>query len=372
MTITAGKPVTGDQLIGREKEIILIEKYLDMGQSVVLIAPRRFGKTSLLLEMLHRKKEQGNFTIFIDFFSTPDLFSLAAEITTQVLGNKKRTWTVYQLKTQIFELLKQFQFRQTVDQYEFIVGFGQQTPDEWELLVESIRFIEKFCLNHGQTMVSAFDEFGDIEKLDGDRIVKLFRSELQRQQKSVYLFAGSYESVMNKIFIEKSSPFLRFARVIRLGNIADEDFYPYLERSLNEAELAESGKLAREILDFTGGHPYYTQLLAQQAVILRNNVNPVRQQINQLLEETIYVEKDYLERLWETISGNRQQKVIMLALAEAKGTLYSTIDGNKINISRTLRQLSGAGHITMTGNQPGLTDPLLKYWIRKKILKIDE
>lgn len=372
MTITAGKPVTGDQLIGREKEIRLIGKYLDMGQSVVLIAPRRFGKTSLLLEMLHRKKAQGNFTIFVDFFSTPDLFSLAAEITTQVLANKKWLWTVYQLKTQIFELLKQFQFRQTVDQYEFIVGFGQQHPDEWELLAESIRFIEKFSLNHGQIMVGAFDEFGDIEKLDGDRIVKLFRSELQRQQKSVYLFTGSYESVMNKIFNEKSSPFLRFARVIRLGNIADEDFYPYLEMSLNEAELSESSKLAREILDFTGGHPYYTQLLAQQAVLLHCSVTPGRQRINQILEETIYVEKDYLERLWENISGNRQQKVIMLALAEGKGTLYSTLDGNKINISRTLRQLSGAGHITITGHQPRLTDPLLKYWIRKTILKIDE
>ena len=59
-----------------------------MGQSVVLIAPRRFGKTSLLFGDASSKKAQGNFTIFVDFFSTPDLFSLAAEITTQVLANK--------------------------------------------------------------------------------------------------------------------------------------------------------------------------------------------------------------------------------------------------------------------------------------------
>ena len=74
MIITAGKPVTGDQLIGRKKEVRLIGEYLDMGQSVVLIAPRRFGKTSLLLEMLSRKKAAGSFTLFVDFFSTPDLF----------------------------------------------------------------------------------------------------------------------------------------------------------------------------------------------------------------------------------------------------------------------------------------------------------
>jgi AAA+ ATPase superfamily predicted ATPase len=61
--ITAGKPVTGDQLIGRHKEIETINQYLDMGQSVVLIAPRRFGKTSLLLEMLRQRKEKGFITI---------------------------------------------------------------------------------------------------------------------------------------------------------------------------------------------------------------------------------------------------------------------------------------------------------------------
>jgi len=372
MNITAGKPVTGDQLIGREKEIRLIGEYLAMGQSVVLIAPRRFGKTSLLLEMLNRKKAEGDFTIFVDFFSTPDLFSLAAEITTKVLANKKWSWTVHQLKTQIFDLLKNIQFRQAVDQYEFIVGFGQKEPDEWELIAESLRFIEKFTLNQGRAMISGFDEFGDIEKLDGDRIVKLFRSEIQRQQKSVYLFAGSYESVMNKLFSDKSSPFLRFARIIKLGNIAGEDFIPYLETNLKESNIAEPEQLARDIFEFTQGHPYYTQLLAQQAVILSGNLNPKGNRIIHLLEETLYAERDYLEKLWENFSGNRQQKIVMLVLAEEKGSPYSIIDGNKINISRTLKQLSGAGHITITDGHFKLTDPLLRFWIRKTILKIDK
>jgi len=62
--ITAGKPVIGDQLIGRQKEIGLINHYLDTGQSVVLIAPRRYGKTSLLLEILRQRKNDLRFTIY--------------------------------------------------------------------------------------------------------------------------------------------------------------------------------------------------------------------------------------------------------------------------------------------------------------------
>ena len=41
--IIAGKPVTGEHLIGRQEEIAAINRNLDMGQSVVLIAPRRYG-----------------------------------------------------------------------------------------------------------------------------------------------------------------------------------------------------------------------------------------------------------------------------------------------------------------------------------------
>ena len=177
---------------------------------------------------------------------------------------------------------------------------------------------------------------------------------------------------MNKIFTDKSSPFLRFARIIKLGNISAESFIPYLETNLFEANIEESGKLARDIFDFTGGHPYYTQLLAQQSLLFHGNLKPNSRRMFHLLEETLYVEKDYLERLWESISGNRQQKTVMLALAEEKGTLYTTLDNNKINISRTLKKLSNAGHITLNSSQPLLIDPLLRYWIRKNILKIDE
>ena len=54
----AGRPVMGEKLIGREKILENIVRLLISGQSVVLIAPRRFGKTSLLIEALARIKNQ--------------------------------------------------------------------------------------------------------------------------------------------------------------------------------------------------------------------------------------------------------------------------------------------------------------------------
>jgi len=47
-----GKPVYGNQLIGRDKELRLIKELIQAGQSIVIIAPRRMGKTSLLITSL--------------------------------------------------------------------------------------------------------------------------------------------------------------------------------------------------------------------------------------------------------------------------------------------------------------------------------
>ena len=81
----------------------------------------------------------------------------------------------------------------------------------------SVRFIESFALKYNKKICFAFDEFGDIEKLDGTEIVKLFRGIIQNQKQSVYIFSGSYESVMNKIFVTSKSPFYRMVKIVEPG-----------------------------------------------------------------------------------------------------------------------------------------------------------
>ena len=342
-----------------------------MGQSVVLIAPRRYGKTSLLMEMIRQRKEKGDFTASVDFFATPNILSLAAEITTRVLSNKKWSWSVYQLRTHLMELMKNIQFRQAVDQYEFILGFGNQQPNEWELLSESLRLIERFAASNKRKIVCGFDEFGDLEKLDGDRIVKLFRSIIQLQKESAYLFAGSHESVMNRIFSSKSSPFLRFARIIHLGPIDPPLFLPSLIRVFDHYQVKNGEELLGRILAFTGGHPYYTQLFAQQAALLQglNKSNTVS--FDRLLEESLILENDFLEKMWESISGNNQQKAVILAIAEEKAPLYASLDRNRYNVTRTLKQLTGSGLVSASTPTPTLTDPLFRQWLRKRVLKME-
>lgn len=72
-----GVPAKGGDLIGRERELRSISEMLLGGQSVILISPRRYGKTSLSLEILRRLKKEGCYTLYLDIFSILDRYDLA-------------------------------------------------------------------------------------------------------------------------------------------------------------------------------------------------------------------------------------------------------------------------------------------------------
>jgi AAA+ ATPase superfamily predicted ATPase len=365
--IPVGKPVAGKDLIGREQEINLILNLLNQGQSVVLIAPRRFGKTSILLEVLKRLKADGYYTGSIDVFSSATITSLSEAITREVLANKKLDAAFTKLKENVKYLFRNIELKQEVENYEFILSFADHKTDELKLLGDSIDFIDKFAEKNEKRIVVGLDEFGDLQKFNGNNLVKLFRSKIQLQKKSAFIFSGSYESVMNNLFVTPKSPFYRFARIIQVGFIEREVFKKYIKNKLQQFDLNISDDGLDVVLDFTKGHPYYTQLFTQQLVISFLKEKSIdKKEVASVKENLLYIEQSYLEKVWEDISSYRENVPVLLALA-ANRSVYGSIDPKKVNIARSLTRLVHAGILGKSNRSHYFNDPLLQYWIQKKL-----
>jgi AAA+ ATPase superfamily predicted ATPase len=108
----AGRPVMGNKLIGREEVLKEIIHYLNSGQSIVLIAPRRFGKTSVVLEVLNRFKKNDLFTAYVDIFAAPEKRIFAEKITEAVLFNKKLHKAFSDFRKSFSSLMHQMEFKQ--------------------------------------------------------------------------------------------------------------------------------------------------------------------------------------------------------------------------------------------------------------------
>ena len=367
--ISVGKPVKGDLLVGREKDIRILTELLLQGQSVVVIAPRRMGKTSLVIETLNRLKKKGLFTAYIDIFTTPDIEALSKKIVEETLNNNKLGKIFKKISGNITEIFRNIELKQTIENFEFLLKYTTPKPDMWELLTESIDFINAYPKKQNKKMICAFDEFGDIEKLDGNKIVKLIRSKIQVQDNAAYIFTGSYESVMETMFVKPNSPFFRFARVIQLGYIEKKEFRKFITKVVTTNNLAIKEELIDDILNFTKGHPYYTQLVLQQILILNSVDSNAETTMDKILDQLLIIENNYLEKQWEEISQSKELVQTILAILRYKTSLYSYIDTKKINLARALKKLTGLGILFHTGKVYHLSDPLFELWIRKKVLE---
>ena len=370
MKLNVGKPVTGDELVGRDKEISLILKTLKAGQSVALIAPRRFGKTSILLEVLQHLKKDGFYTGNIDIFTIPDISQLSFEVTSQVLKNRKLDEAFYKFRSNLVEILQNIKFRNEIQDAEFILSFGKPDKNEWEQLKNSLDYIDSFSGKHKKEYCFAFDEFGDINKLDGEDIVKLFRSVIQNQKNAVYIFTGSYESVMDRLFVSDKSPFYRMVRIVEPGFLQADVSKAFIEKKFKTLEIPVINDHISKIVIFTKGHPYYIRLFIQEYFFQYKDLQR-EPEILSVLEDMLITEKNYIEKLWDEISSKKELRYVILKMISSGGKPYTKREKNSFNISRAINELKGKGLISSDGNAYIMTDPLLEFYLKRNVLKLD-
>lgn len=366
-----GVPVTGEQLIGRDKELEQLLHLLQTGQSVILIAPRRFGKTSLILTALERLKSEGHYVADVDLFGIIDKRKLAENITASSLENKKIFKFSVKIREGISELFKGIEIKQVIEDFEFILKFVEPHTNTDNLLERALDFPQELAEKDKKNFFFFYDEFGDIGKFDGEELLKLMRSKFQRHQQVCYLFAGSYESIMKQIFAAEKSAFYKFGRIIELKEISSEDFMEYISRKFKEENIHVPTSVIKHLLEKTRCHPYYTQLLCQYIYYLIKGEKTVVDDDDFLIayENAFNSEITYLEKMWEEMSSTLAQLSLLIKIAKGNRKLYSLKNGNdtNINVSRSINSLLRKGIICKKDkNNYMIIDPFFEEYLISK------
>ncbi|MBV9921733.1 MAG: hypothetical protein JOY78_12895, partial [Pseudonocardia sp.] len=75
-----GEVVAGDYFTDREAEARALVDDVQHGLNTVLISPRRFGKTSLLLRVIDQLRRAGTLVAYVDLLRAPSKERLAAQL----------------------------------------------------------------------------------------------------------------------------------------------------------------------------------------------------------------------------------------------------------------------------------------------------
>ena len=85
-----GEVVTGKDFADREIEMAEIIRDLKDGQNIFLISPRRYGKTSLIINALEKLQLEGFYTAYIDLFKVSSFKGLL-ELYTEAISRAAET-----------------------------------------------------------------------------------------------------------------------------------------------------------------------------------------------------------------------------------------------------------------------------------------
>ncbi len=111
------------------------------------------------------------------------------------------------------------------------------------------------------------DELQDVadrlEPREGEAILGLLRSELQRMRIACF-FAGSARESFRSLFVSDSSPFYESARLIEVESIPRDDFARYLQAAFERGKCKAPRELIDVLLTIGGHSPNDVQHLAHE------------------------------------------------------------------------------------------------------------
>jgi AAA+ ATPase superfamily predicted ATPase len=312
----------GEPFFNRHREIKRLKENIENSTHTVLMAPRRYGKSSLAKQVVQKV---GLPHSEIDLFVTSDDLEVGQKII------KAATAIIQQVSSepeQWFNSLREF-FKNTDKkwligvkgfQLELVPNDLKTVPQNVLDVLEALEFILK---KKKKKAVIFIDEFQEIlETKSGKAIEGAIRHFAQESEHVVFIFSGSNRKMLKKVFNDRSRPLYSLCDEIRLDRIDASYYQTYLKKVSQKTfgqELPDN--VIDSILNLSDRHPRYVYLLCTEIWLQCENKLPTVKDVEAAWQE--YIVQKYKDTRVE-LSGRTHTQVKLL---------YAIATGNNAQLS---------------------------------------
>jgi hypothetical protein len=352
---------SADELIDRDGEVDKLLTWAREGTNTRLVAPRRYGKTSLLKRALAEAEQVGGWiTVYLDFFGVLTIADVTGRIDDAYAEHLTGTLAAW------FQGLRRAMKPNLRVGVPGSLGAGVDLSHDISLL-ERLDLPSKVAARSGQRVLVVFDEFQQVLSV-GDNIDAVIRSRIQHHDRVSYVFAGSQVGMLNDLFTDPQRAFYAQARPLDIGPLPAPDVAEYVDAAF-EATGKHVGSALGLLLDVAAGHPQRTMFLAHHIW----EATPEGATADETTFAAAYdlamtEEKDAFSAVWNGFSLNERRVVARVAdNSEKLYTRSSTLAIPRSSVSDTARVLVHNAvivpdDVALSGYR--LVDPLLAAWIR--------
>ncbi len=260
-----GGPATGAQFTDRERELRKITGLMLNGQNLVLIAPRRFGKTSLLLRAAEAVREQGGRTGRESLMRCSDPQEVAESLLKAVLQGPMHGFEghLHDISRRLAGVRVQPEF--SIDPSSGLprvrLTAGAAAID-WKAVCQEVVRLLNHVAAEGHPTSLILDEFQKVKEIQDD-LPDIFKDMTDELRGVSLVFAGSKRHLMRDMVYDRDHGALYdVGAVHELEVIPRPEFVDYLCRRADDGRKSLVPALAERMYDVARGVPHDVQLVA--------------------------------------------------------------------------------------------------------------
>lgn len=340
------------------------------GNNLVIISPRRMGKTGLI-QFCYDKPEirDAYYTFFIDILHTSSLkeftYILGREIFRTLLPLGRRM--VGRFVSALRSISGKFGFDPLTGTPTFNLELGDIERPEYTL-----DEIFRYLADADRPCIVAIDEFQQISKYPEKNIEAQLRTHIQKLSNCHFIFAGSERHMMQEMFLSSARPFYHSADILELKAIPRDIYVPFAMRLFADRGRSVDAADAGRVYDLFQGHTYYLQKTFNEAFAdtpegQQCTVEIIRTAIDNIVESNDTIFREILSTMPE------RQKQLLYAIAregEASGVTsaafirrHSLLSAS--SVQSALGRLREKDIVTVSGRTYTINDRLFAMWINR-------
>ena len=337
--------VSGADYMPRKEAKTLLE-YQQAGRNVLVLGPRRTGKSSLIVNTFSGVDFQ---LLYVDFWGVKTEGKATEKIVRALSGFDKKAPSLTGLNVGA-------------------VGLSWTRSAEMNGVEDALRRIP--VLHKKKPVVVFFDEFQCLMDLkNSNQFLGAVRSEIQAQSNISYVFAGSNHQTLTEMFYAQRNPFFKSAAQIELGVLEKDVFSKWLNEKFSQTNRTVLEKLWTPIFSLAQAIPgdvqdvcYHLWNDTQEGSVLGE------EQLEWTVRKVIHERAAGYSSIWGMLTDNQQRIALGVALYSGEHYLSSEfirLSGatSSASIKRGLDSLAAKGVVWSCEGCWVFSDPFFALWV---------
>jgi hypothetical protein len=362
-----GDPVEGEYYLSRPELDKAVYHFLSNRIHVVLIGPRRFGKTSFVFNLLKKLEKEGYACPFVDIFNITSHRDFLHQIL-RALKAKKGWMEAAKHWLSSWRPKMSADMDPVSGQTSF--GFSVDRASEKDVK-EMIQDVLAGLKNLGEKVVLVIDEFQKITELeDQGWLEATLRTHMQQLRNTSFLFTGSRKSIISDMLNNSSRPLYRSCQLIEFPSFGEE-LVDWVIQRFHQSHISIERESVVYLKKMVHNTPNYVQMVCFHLVAdghKKIGIQEVKEVLKRVVRQNAYAYQTLLNSL-----SPLQQRTLRLAAKEGK-QIFAKEHLKKYEIpsapalASSIRALKTKGILDEEGTSRGTVifdDPLFAIWLQE-------